>query len=88
MNRLHITFLALLLLLGQWGSFDHLHHAHDSGEVCDYCLQAQGLDHAVVPVTQHIAVKFSHQSQPAQVYASTSDSPLRYYSVRAPPRSI
>ena len=88
MNRLHITIFALILLLGQWGSFDHAYHQHDSGEACDYCLSAQALDHAITPAMPFVFAPSFQQFQPEPIWKHISNSSVRYYAVRAPPRFI
>jgi len=88
MKQLHLIFLTLFLLLGQWSSLEHDYHDHESGEICDYCLNAQPLDHAVTnSVELGISNEPTHQQDElAQEFISKSN--IRYYSVRAPPRFI
>lgn len=88
MNRLHITIFALLLLLGQWGSFDHAYHQHDSGEVCDFCLSAQALDHAISASTPLVFATSFQIFQPRSHQLHTSDNSFHYFTARAPPRFI
>lgn len=88
MNRLHLTIFALLLLLGQWGSFDHAYHEHDSGEACDYCLSAQALDHAITPAIQFVFTPSFEEFQPHLTKQNLSSNTVRYYAARAPPRFL
>lgn len=88
MNRLYLTIFAFILLLGQWGSFDHAYHQHDTGEVCDYCLSAQALDHAIVPAIQFVFTPSFEEFQPDLTKQHTSSSRVRYYAARAPPRFL
>jgi len=88
MNRLHLTIFALILLLGQWGNIDHAYHEHDSGEVCDFCLSAQALDHAITPAIQCVFAPSFHQTLSQQVQGYVSANGARYYAARAPPRFI
>lgn len=88
MKHLHLIILTVTLLLSQWGAIDHFYHEHTAGEVCNYCISAESLDHAATSSFQTtIVVK---QTQPAKILAqaSTSKSVTRYYNVRAPPRFI
>ena len=88
MNRLHITILVLVRLLSQWGGLEHDYHVHDSSDVCDYCLGAQALDHAI---SSTVSIAFSpsyNQFQPELSGLVISLNNIRYYSVRAPPRFI
>ncbi len=88
MNRLHITIFAVILLFSQWGSADHVYHLHDSAEVCDYCLSAHALDHAISSVTQYVFTPSFQQFQPELLWMPVSSNDIHYYSVRAPPRFI
>lgn len=88
MNRLHITVLAIVLLLSQLGSVNHVYHDHDVSEVCDFCLSAHVLDQGFSPTTQFAITPCSHQFQIELVSLTDSSNDARYYSVRAPPRFI
>lgn len=88
MKRLHFIILTVTLLLSQWGSIDHAYHAHKSGEVCDYCIGAQSLDHAVISTVQSIAVVKQTPVQEEQNQTSLTKTFTRYYAARAPPRFI
>ena len=88
MNRLHITALVLVLLLSQWGSIDHVYHVHDTAEVCDYCLSAQVLDHAVTSIDQIPVVSPFFQYQPGQASLSVFENGFNHYAARAPPQYI
>lgn len=86
MKRFNFVFLSAILLLSQWGSFDHVYHEHVAGEVCDYCISAQPLEHAVTSAVQ--TVNLTQQTQRLEILTqeSASKSVTRYYAVRAPPR--
>lgn len=88
MNRLHLIILTVTLLLGQWGSIDHVYHDHAASEVCDFCISAKSFDHAVASSFQ--ATTLTKQTQQAEtlLQASTSQGVIHYYAVRAPPRLI
>jgi len=88
MKRLHLIFLILVLLFSQGSSLDHIYHDHKNGEVCDYCLSAQPLDHAVTTSIQpFLSIKKPQwQAEPAKLFITKSN--IRYYAVRAPPRFI
>lgn len=88
MYRFQLTVFTIILLLAQWGSFEHAYHEHDSGEVCDYCLTSQALDHVVTPAIQFVFTSSFHQILPRQVLGYFSISAVRYYATRAPPRYI
>lgn len=88
MKRLHFILLTVTLLLSQWGSIDHVYHAHKSGEVCDYCISVQPLDHAVNHVTHSIVVVKESTVQQELLHASIAQRFTRHYAVRAPPRLI
>jgi len=78
----------LVLLFAQGSSLDHIYHDHKNGEVCDYCLSAQPLDHAVTTSIQlFLSIKKPQwQTEPAKVLFTESN--IRYYAARAPPRFI
>ena len=88
MKLLHLIFLTLVLLFAQGSSLDHIYHDHKNGEVCDYCLSAHPLDHAVTTSIQSFLSikKLQWQAEPAKVFITESN--IRYYAVRAPPRFI
>lgn len=88
MKRLHFIILATTLLLSQWGSIDHAFHAHQVGEVCDYCISAKALDHTVSSeIKDAVVVKQTFiQAELAQTSISKSFTP--HYAARAPPRFI
>ena len=88
MKRLHFTILAITLLLSQWGSIDHLYHAHQSGEVCDYCVSAQPLENAVNSGESSIVVVKATSVQADQTQTTYAESFTRHYAARAPPRLI
>lgn len=88
MNRLYMPIFVLFLLLAQWGSFDHAYHMHDSGDVCDYCLTAQALDHAATPTIQLVFVPSYHLTRAEQAWGYVSINRARYFEARAPPRFI
>lgn len=88
MKRLHFLILSVTLLLSQWGSIDHLYHAHTSGEVCDYCISVQPLEHAVSSMVQSIAVAKKTTAEEEQPQIAHAKSFTRHYIARAPPRLI
>lgn len=88
MKALNVTIFAVLLLLGQWGSLDHVYHEHDSSEVCDYCIQKQGSDQAVEEGIQPVIAAFNHCDPSGQYSNTFSNRNIRGYEARAPPRSI
>jgi len=90
MKRLHLIILALFLLLGQLSGFDHFSHDHDheSGEVCDYCLSAQSLDHAVTVSSSLLVADHKPHWQSESVKSFIANNSIRFYAVRAPPRFI
>lgn len=88
MKRLYFTVFAITLLLSQWGSIDHLFHAHQSGEVCDYCVSAQSLENAVSSGEHSIAVVKATTVQEEQTQIVYAESFTRHYAARAPPRLI
>ncbi len=85
MKRLHFIILTAFLLLSQWGSIEHLYHAHKAGEVCDYCISAQSLDHAVSSTVQTVIVVKQTFIQPELTQAAITKSFTPNYAVRAPP---
>lgn len=88
MKRLHFIILTAFLLLSQWGSIDHVYHAHKAGEVCDYCISAQSLDHAVSHAAKTVVVVKQTFIQPELTQASITQSFTPHYAARAPPRFI
>jgi len=88
MKRLHLIILTVTLLLSQWGTIDHVYHAHIAGEVCDYCVSAKSFDHAVTHSSlATIVIKQTLQPE-VLAQASIAKSIARHYAVRAPPRFI
>lgn len=88
MKRLYLPVFLVILLLTQLGSLDHDYHIHDSGEVCEYCLSAQGLDHVVTSGVPGVAVLSSLYLQPQKTLVVIFNSVLRRYAARAPPLFI
>ena len=88
MNRLYMPVFVLLILLAQWGSLNHAYHVHESGDVCDYCLSAQALDHVITSTIQFVFASSFQQFQSEQMREDASIQSVRYYAVRAPPRFI
>ena len=88
MKRFLVLTISLFLLLGQWGSLEHMHHDHQSGEACDYCLQLKSTDQLHTS-TEQFNLLTSHYQWIDQ-YASQfvlAQSP-NYFAIRAPPRFI
>lgn len=88
MKRLHFIILSAFLLFSQWGSIDHVYHVHTAGEVCDYCISAQPLGHAVSDSAKTIVVVKQTFAQPELTQAPISKSFTPGYAARAPPRYI
>lgn len=88
MSRLYLLTFAFIMLLGQWGSLDHAYHQHDTGEVCDYCISSQALDHAIAPITLLVLTPSFEDFQPEQTEHQIANSHVRHYTVRAPPRFL
>ncbi|MFK5912921.1 MAG: hypothetical protein QM484_00985 [Woeseiaceae bacterium] len=88
MKHFHFLILSIILLLSQWGSIDHIYHAHKSGEVCDYCISAQPLEHAVSSAVQSIAIVKETPVKEEQTQTAYAVSFTRHYAARAPPRLI
>ncbi|MDH5395317.1 MAG: hypothetical protein OEW97_03515 [Gammaproteobacteria bacterium] len=86
MKRLHFIILAVTLLFSQWGSIDHVYHAHKAGDVCDYCITAQSLDHAVSHAVPTLGVVKQTNIQQALPQFSVTKNVTRHYGARAPPR--
>ena len=88
MNRLNFIILTVTLLLSQLGSLEHAYSEHKAGEVCDYCVSAPSLDHAISG-----SIAFNFSNNPSQQHneltqTSLSAKTLRFYAARAPPRLI
>jgi hypothetical protein len=88
MKRLHYIFLIFFLVLGQWGSLDHAYHDHETSEVCDYCLSAQPLDHAVTTFTQPVISTGDPQWHDESAIELITKYTIHHYAARAPPRFI
>jgi hypothetical protein len=86
MKRLHYIFLIFFLVLGQWGSLDHDHYDHEASEICDYCLNAQSLDHAVATSTQPVIPTGDTQCSDEPAVELIDKYTIHYYVARAPPR--
>ena len=88
MKRLYLAVFLVVLLLTQLGSLGHDYHIHDSGDVCEYCISAQGLDHVITPAVSSVTVPTSHYLQTEISRVVIFNSVLRGYAARAPPRFI
>jgi len=80
--------MTFVFLISQWGSIDHAHHQHDSGEVCDYCIGSKNLEHMTGDShTRNLPViLYSHlDSFPADNYQPAF---IANYNGRAPPYSL
>ena len=88
MKRLNLIILTVTLLLSQLGSLDHAYSAHHSGEVCDYCVSAPSLDHAVTSSVQTDFSNNASQQHNELTQESLSANAIRFYAARAPPRLI
>ena len=87
MKRLHLIILAITLLLSQMSMLDHAYSEH-AGEVCDYCISAPSLDHAL---SNTLKTNFSNNATQLLAELAQSShliSTLRFYTARAPPRLI
>jgi len=88
MKRQYMPMLVAILLLTQWGVLGHDFHIHDTAEVCDYCLSAHALDHAVTSTDQTPIVSPLFQYQPDQASVNVFENGFYHYAARAPPRFI
>jgi len=88
MKRLYLISLTLVLLLAQLGSLEHVYHEHNNSEVCDYCLSAQPLDHAVTTPVQSFLSQNNPQWYDGAVTVFITVSDIQYYAARAPPQFI
>ena len=88
MKRLNLIILTVTLLLSQMGMLDHVYSEHDSGEVCDYCLSAPSLDHAITSSVQTDFSNNASQQHNELTQESLSANAIRFYAARAPPRLI
>jgi len=87
MKNLYIPILVVLLLT-QWGSISHDYHVHDSAEACDYCLAAQGLEHAVAPELPGFSGQSVFLNYAQEMLVTVISSDFYNYTARAPPRFI
>lgn len=87
MRRSLITLLIAITLLSQWGWVEHGYHSHDSGDVCEVCVNASG-HVAVMPTAPPLPPGHESELPVAALYASFTPSTLRYYTSRAPPRFL
>jgi len=88
MKRLNLIFLSLFLMLGQWGSLDHVYHEHESVDVCEFCLSSQSLEHALTTSVSSIVVLEQPYRKVNQARLLFVKDNIHYFSVRAPPRFI
>jgi len=88
MKKRILIILTLLVLFGQWANLEHAYHEHSHGEICEYCLSAQPLDHAVVDSANSFTLAKGANTLQTGFKESTPIFNIRYYSSRAPPRSI
>lgn len=88
MKSLNLLVLAITLLLSQLGTLDHVYSEHQSGEVCDYCISAPSLDHAITNSVQTHFSNNASQQHNEQTQETLSASAIRFYAARAPPRLI
>ena len=88
MKRLLLTFIAVFILLGQQGSFDHAFHDHEAGEICDFCLHSKALDHFAENAIPTIAHTYHLQQQVEIALAIFYKNHTNYFTARAPPRFI
>ena len=88
MKRLYLSVFFVVLLLSQLGSLGHDYHVHDSGDMCEYCLSAQGLDQVITPAVPAVVVTSSLHLQAEISQVIVFNSVLRRYAARAPPRFI
>ncbi len=85
MKRLLILSISLFLLLGQWGSLEHLYHDHHSGEACDYCLQLKSLDQLGTDTAQNSLMTNRYRSFEQSIPQFISLLSSSFFSIRAPP---
>ncbi len=88
MKRLNLIILTVTLLLSQMGMLDHAYSEHDSREVCDYCVSAPSLDHAITSSVQTDFSNNASQQHNELAQESLSVNTLRFYAARAPPPLI
>jgi len=88
MKRRILIILALLVLFGQWANLEHAYHEHTHGEICEYCLSAQPFDHAAVDSANTFTLAAVAHLPETGYIESTPRLNIRYFSSRAPPRSI
>jgi len=83
------VLLALVLVIGQWLSFEHAsrHPALSPvDQTCDFCLQAQGSGAGLVDVPKAATPTLRHEvPEPRQVAFFVAAAPS-YYPIRGPPR--
>ena len=85
MKRLDFIILTVTLLLSQLGSLDHASSEHQSGEVCDYCVSAPSLDHAITSSVQTDFSNNASQQHNELTQESLPANAIRFYAARAPP---
>lgn len=88
MNRLNFIILAVTLLLSQLGSVEHAYSEHKTGEVCDYCVSAPSLDHAISGSSSFNFSNNTSQQYSELTQTSLATKAIRFYAARAPPRLI
>jgi len=88
MKRLNQIILAATLLLSQMGMLDHVYTEHQSGELCDYCISAPSLDHAITSLVQTDFSNNVSQQHNEPTQESLFAKAIRFYAARAPPRLI
>ncbi len=85
MKRLNLIILTVTLLLSQMGTLDHAYSEHQSGEVCDYCVNAPSLDHAITSSVQTDFSNNASQQHNELTQESLPANAIRFYAARAPP---
>ena len=87
MRRSLITLLIAITLLSQWGWVEHGYHSHDSGDVCEVCVNASG-HVALMPTAPQLPHQHGSELPVAAFYHSFNPATPRYYTSRAPPRFL
>lgn len=84
-----IALLALLLVFGQWLSFEHSdeHKAFSpsADQACEFCVHAQGVGAGLGELPQLVAVVVHHELPLAARSAAYRPAAPAHYPIRGPP---
>lgn len=74
-----------LFVVGQWELIEHVYEDHPDETLCELCLAANSLDHAIH--SQSAELQLEVQAQSGETIATTpyAQAHVRYYAARAPP---